>query len=782
MMNSYKPAAAAHCLAERRIVMAGDSMVRETFWAMVRTLNSSLVPSTREKHSDIHITLDRIRLDFYWDPYLNGTGIDAVFNFPEDVTRPVMSVLGSGLWYAKNIGAEGFPLWKQMIDDVATLSQDLQRQGQATADLLIILPVLEPAWNQLHESRQSITPENLERMNSYLHALSTARHVNVAFAFEEMLLSSSAEVTHVRDGLHLVDAVTAAQSQILLNIHCNDRLEKKFPFDKTCCYKYPAPNIFQLTFFATVLLLLPILYRFQSDRLKRFVPTETTFSALFTFGLVLVYAYYTDRTHLFGKEHKQFSLEQFWFLVIITVVIGYFTTTTSETPQSFLSRDQTDEWKGWMQILILIYHYLGASKVPWIYNWIRVLVAMYLFMTGYGHTVFFYKKADFGFKRVVSVLVRLNLLNVVLAYSMDTDYLFYYFSPLVSFWFGVVWLTMRISQERNSDIRFLGAKIIVSAIIVTTFTKTPGILEGVFGLLQTVARIHWDPVEWRFRVGLDIWIVYIGMITALTFLKINEYNFTASPKWQYTRNATIASSLIILPVFLLFEATRESKFVYNKYHPYISFLPILAFVVLRNASTTLRNSHSAAFAFIGRCSLETFILQFHIWLGGDTKGILVVIGPERWRWLSFVLGTVLFVFISWKVSVVTGTITEWVMGSQKKIAPLSVPVVVFTAASVEDGEKGEEIEMIEKTESPTSQALQVSQALEVSEPSQEESLPSEASEEALLPAPVTASQTLTFTEKLVRVLEIYWQDLRIRTAIIFLTLWILNLVPSHPTI
>ena len=61
-----------------------------------------------------------------------------------------------------------------------------------------------------------------------------------------------------------------------------------------------------------------------------------------------------------------------------------------------LNRDQTEEWKGWMQFLFIMYHQQHAVDV---YNLIRVFVSAYVWMTGFGNFSFFYVKADYSFNR-----------------------------------------------------------------------------------------------------------------------------------------------------------------------------------------------------------------------------------------------------------------------------------------------------------------------------------------------------------------------------------------------
>ncbi len=421
--------------------------------------------------------------------------------------------------------------------------------------------------------------------------------------------------------------------------------------------------------------------------------------------------------------------------------------------QPFLSRDQTDEWKGWMQFMILIYHYTGASKILWIYEIIRILVASYLFMTGFGHTVFFYRKADYSLRRCTSVLVRLNLLSCLLPYIMRTDYLFYYFAPLISFWYMVIYLTMRIGHSRNSSLRFSLGKILISAIIVTASVRVPSVFEGIFRLLREICGIQWSVTEWRFRLQLDIYIVYIGMIAAIMFMRVSDSMSGEHPtdglsriihhRFSRSRTISIVGAIVVMPVFWALARHSPNKYDYNWWVPYVSCFPILSFVILRNCSRHARNFYSSIFAWLGRYSLETFTLQFHIWMAADTKGLLSTgmfgrtathIGG---RWQDLGLLTPVFFWVSWHVAAATMTITSWI---------------------VDPSEGRSEVEPSELEGSP-SNALELprTKSNHVSNGSLWED------------RTIMSSSTSKFT-KLVR------EDLRVRLVIIFGVMWLLNQV------
>lgn len=161
------------------------------------------------------------------------------------------------------------------------------------------------------------------------------------------------------------------------------------------------------------------------------------------------------------------------------------------------------------------------------------------------------------------------------------------------------------------------------------------------------------------------------MLSAIAAMKVQEYHLTERMHWALTRKIAICASMVCLIWFFVFELFQQSKFTYNAWHPYISPLPVLAFVVLRNATPVLRSTYSSVFAFIGRCSLETFIIQFHLWLAGDTKGVLLVIPGTSWRPVNFILSTVMFIFISDQMARATTVLTGWICGSSSKT---SLPV------------------------------------------------------------------------------------------------------------
>ena len=76
------------------------------------------------------------------------------------------------------------------------------------------------------------------------------------------MLFRSVDKSLTEDGLHYSDTVIKIQANILLNLQCNDKLPKVFPFNKTCCNRYPWPSTVHLFVLGLVVLSGPwLVYR-----------------------------------------------------------------------------------------------------------------------------------------------------------------------------------------------------------------------------------------------------------------------------------------------------------------------------------------------------------------------------------------------------------------------------------------------------------------------------------------------------------------------------------------
>ncbi|KAF9535382.1 O-acetyltransferase [Crepidotus variabilis] len=730
ILHTYSEKDASACLGHKEIVFIGDSITRKLFFEFAESLDSSLAKIPLEKtkkHSD-HVLHTRYEtgLKFAWDPFLNSTytrwilgdALKEKLMKSKNPQRPAMVVMGSGLWYLRYANTSGgISAWEQTMDKVFTrLALD-----PMPADEVVILPVEHLATSKLTPVRaDTMHPSDIEAMNSELYhrinpltqsnafqtrfkTLSDPSRVSLPLVFNKMVDPSLTD-----DGLHYYDSLLKVQARVLMNLRCNDVMPKTFPLNKTCCNRYPTPAWMHSIALLLVLLSGPIVVYFASKSGFRALPAillsqEVLPAVIISVSIALIYL--ADRSNFWLKEQKQFDAWAFGILCFSSLIIGLLTVKRADKDLGFLNRDQTDEWKGWMQVAILIYHYYGASKVSGIYNPIRTLVASYLFMTGYGHATFYVRKSDFGFKRIAQVLIRLNLFTILLAYTMNTDYISYYFTPLVSMWYLIIYLTLFVGSSFNNQTPLLIGKIFLSAGLVTWFFKEETLLQSLFFFLERVCGIHWSAREWSFRVNLDIWIVYVGMLAAIAVIKFRDLRLTDHPRWPLVVRVSIALSILTMIWFFVFELLQESKFTYNKWHPYISFLPILAFIILRNSSVILRSASSRGFAFIGKCSLELFIVQYHFWLAGDTKGVLLVLSGTKWRPVNFIITTVMFVYLCDRISYAVGELTNRICGSEKEkglprpivsVTPAPAPPsdTVFDAGSVDEEEsEGQEVEI-----------------------------------------------------------------------------------------
>ncbi|GIL49663.1 hypothetical protein Vafri_5946 [Volvox africanus] len=381
-----------------------------------------------------------------------------------------------------------------------------------------------------------------------------------------------------------------------------------------------------------------------------------TLRAVVEFGLLIIWYFVADRTTIIPEGEKSYSRDVFIFLFVVLTSVAVGTSMRAFKMPLLLNRPQTEEWKGWMQVLFLLYHYFEAKEV---YNAIRIFIAAYVWMTGFGNFSYYYKTGDFCIGRFAQMLWRLNFLVFFVCVILRNSYMLYYICPMHTIFTVFVYVALAIAPQLNTNHGWLFVKILLSFLFIFLTWDLKVVFYALWSPFKFILGYS-DPRnptddtlhEWYFRSGLDRYIWVYGMLCALMHPKASavlKYIDDLPTLRRYTARTIVLSFCAVAGYVYYITIYCKPKYEYNEVHPYTSWIPITLWIVVRNITPWLRVHSLRLYGWLGCITLETYISQFHIWMktdipDGQPKSLLVLI--PGYPLLNFALVSALYILVS----------------------------------------------------------------------------------------------------------------------------------------
>ena len=258
MMHKYNSRDMSTCLKSRKVVLVGDSVTRQIFWALAKKLD--VQEQEDDKHSDTSLDVHGLKLEFVWDPYLNTSdlvsevaAVSLSGSRKDHIDTTAILLIGGGLWNARYLAEASYQRYETSIGEIIRTLPDVSRTplghsgqiNEGVGDIAVIAPIHIPHYEALSGDRaRTITPTRVRSIFQFLQQSSIRHNITVAWSFSHMTWREPS--AYDQDGLHITGAVASEMADVLLNARCNAVLRhtstKGYPMDKTCCNKYQRPN------------------------------------------------------------------------------------------------------------------------------------------------------------------------------------------------------------------------------------------------------------------------------------------------------------------------------------------------------------------------------------------------------------------------------------------------------------------------------------------------------------------------------------------------------------